>query len=1057
MRHEIESLRPDQQASIKSSIETFRRLTRSLDKRSAVLVIKALHNESSDVLRDTLLTFLLEEEYRRRFEGANGSQSLSKVDLSEYEQEFPTKAELIASVWSRVKTQSRKRATTVDKRNDGAESDSFDDLHQTSLTDNVQETLDTDVESIKSGAADAKIQSTLNLTSEDRQVDKGDCIGPYRMLDTLGEGGMGTVYLAEQREPVTRQVALKVIRQGLQTKEVIARFEAERQALAMMDHPSIAKVLDAGTTPNGAPFFVMELVRGISLTKYCDRKRLDIDQRLELFRQVCLAVQHAHSKGIIHRDLKPSNILVAEVNGKPIPKIIDFGVAKALHQKLTDRTMFTAHGQVLGTLEYMSPEQAFQSEVDVDTRSDIYSLGVILFELLTGSTPIRSAGKERPSFGELLDLIRVQEAPRPSIRFIESGDAREEISSNRGTDQRKLLGLLRSDLDWIVIQTLEKDRTRRYSSADALATDIECYQKCEPVTARPHSLAYRTRKFIRRRKGLSIAASLLLLTLIGGGVFSSAFAIRERKAKNEILQLSDRTRLANAQRKANELWPPLPNKSEELKAWLDVYEPLANRLALHKETLEKLRSDADSKPNVDPQSKNVESGGANWKFNDQELQWRHDALKDLVQELEHFNDPDPHRGLVASVRERIEFSTSIRQRSIESEEAQKAWSEVLEQIDTAERYQESDFSLEPQIGLYPLGFDPESQLAEFLHLQSHEGALPERDKDGALAITEKTGIILVLMPGGVVPTMADEYDYGINTSLDMAGLRVEFVSDEGLFGAMGVRQDDIIVAINGEPVGEDQEEMDLLFIDVRLEEVDLELTLIRNEEEQTLSFEFAQMVPFELPVENEVEAFFISKYELNQAQYLRMSGDNPSEYPPPEWEVTPLHPVEFLDWNTADLVLSRNDLRMPGDPEWHFAAIGDDNGDHFWTGDEASSLEGKANIADRSALRAGFQWFSLNEIENENDGYPIHAPVDTFPANPNGLHHVHGNVAEWLDDSYDDRGVSEMSKDEGQLYQTQIGGSYFSTPYETSPWNPLYTTPQTKDDDLGVRPARSIR
>ena len=312
----------------------------------------------------------------------------------------------------------------------------------------------------------------------------GTVIGPYKLLQQIGEGGMGTVYMAEQAVPVRRLVALKVVKAGMDSRQVIARFEAERQALALMDHPNIAKVLDAGTTESGRPYFVMELVKGPPITEYCDLHHLTPRERLELFIPVCQAVQHAHQKGIIHRDLKPSNVMVCIYDGKPVPKVIDFGVAKATGPKLTERTLYTSFGAIVGTIEYMSPEQAVLDQLDIDTRSDIYSLGVLLYELLTGTTPLERKRVRQLTILELLRLVREEEAPRPSTR-LRTTDELPSIAACRGTEPKRLSGLLRGDLDWIVMKALEKDRARRYETASAFAADVQHYLHSEPVLAGP--------------------------------------------------------------------------------------------------------------------------------------------------------------------------------------------------------------------------------------------------------------------------------------------------------------------------------------------------------------------------------------------------------------------------------------------------------------------------------------------------------------------------------------------------------------------------------------------
>jgi WD40 repeat protein/serine/threonine protein kinase len=360
----------------------------------------------------------------------------------------------------------------------------------------------------------------------------GSIIGRYKLLEKIGEGGFGVVYMAEQQEPVQRKVALKIIKAGMDTREVIARFEAERQALALMDHPNIAKVLDAGTTEAKRPYFVMELVRGIPITDYCDEKNLSTAERLQLFIKVCQAVQHAHQKAVIHRDLKPSNILVTLHDGEPVPKVIDFGVAKALGQKLTEKTLFTSFRQMIGTPAYMSPEQAEMSGLDIDTRSDIYSLGVLLYELLTGVTPFDKEILAKAALDEIRRMIRETEPPKPSTRLRTLGNKITNVARHRDIEPMALSKLVRGDLDWIVMKCLEKDRTRRYETANGLAMDIQRHLQNELVTASPPSALYKVQKFAHRNKGTLTAMTAVAVFLIAGAVVSTWQAVRARRAES---------------------------------------------------------------------------------------------------------------------------------------------------------------------------------------------------------------------------------------------------------------------------------------------------------------------------------------------------------------------------------------------------------------------------------------------------------------------------------------------------------------------------------------------
>ena len=437
------------------------------------------------------------------------------------------------------------------------------------------------------GAADP---SDLPIASYDPTLSAGAVVGPYKLLEVIGEGGMGTVWMAQQTEPVRRVVALKLIKAGMDSKQVVARFEAERQALALMDHANIARVLDAGATASGRPYFVMDLVKGVPITRYCDERRLTPRQRLELFVPVCQAVQHAHLKGVIHRDLKPSNVLVALYDGMPVVKVIDFGVAKAAGQPLTEKTLVTGFGAIVGTPEYMSPEQAEINQLDIDTRSDIYSLGVLLYELLTGSPPFTRKELEKAGLLEMLRVIREQEPSKPSTK-LSTAEGLPTLAANRSTEPAKLTRLVRGELDWIVMKALEKDRSRRYETANGFARDVQRYLADEPVMACPPSAIYRFRKFVRRHKhAVSVIAILgVMLLAVALSLAVSAMRVwREQSRTQEAnLRLSDNLGLALQAldeiylKVAEERLPRDPARKQEysdlLKRTLNFYEQFARQ------------------------------------------------------------------------------------------------------------------------------------------------------------------------------------------------------------------------------------------------------------------------------------------------------------------------------------------------------------------------------------------------------------------------------------------------------------------------------------------------
>ena len=430
--------------------------------------------------------------------------------------------------------------------------------------------------------------------------------GRYTLREVLGEGGMGTVYRAEQTEPVRRLVALKLIRGGMDSRAVLARFDAERQALALMDHPNIARVYDGGTTDAGQPFFVMELVNGIPITDYCDRNRLPVKARLELFVAVCQAVQHAHQKGIIHRDIKPSNVMVTEVDGRPTPKVIDFGVAKATEFDLTDLSLGDT-GAIVGTPAYMSPEQAEPASMDIDTRTDVYALGVILYELLAGSPPIDAKQFKRGAILEMLRIVREVDPPKPSTK-VSTDDALPSIAVGRGIEPAQLKRAISGDLDWIVMKALEKDRTRRYETANCVAADILRHLASEPILAAPPSRPYRLRKLVRKHRGGVFAAGLVLGTLLAGiaGTTWGWYAARRSAASERLARLHAQNQQARAERREEQAIDAVKRFGDavagepELKN-ITALEPLRKRLlkeplAFFKDLRDRLQADRDTRP-----------------------------------------------------------------------------------------------------------------------------------------------------------------------------------------------------------------------------------------------------------------------------------------------------------------------------------------------------------------------------------------------------------------------------------------------------------------------------
>jgi serine/threonine protein kinase/formylglycine-generating enzyme required for sulfatase activity len=565
-------------------------------------------------------------------------------------------------------------------------------------------------------------------------------IGSYRLLERLGEGGMGTVYLVQQETPVARQVALKLIKLGMDTREVVTRFKAEQQALALMDHPHIARVFDAGATEQGRPYFVMEYVPGVPLLRSCDQDRLTVGERLRLFVAVCEGVQHAHQKGIIHRDLKPSNVLVSRVDGRAAPKIIDFGLAKAVGSR-TGQTLLTDPGRLVGTLEYMSPEQAGGRDLDLDTRTDIYSLGIVLYELLTGVRPFDRREVRDGGDSELRRRILEVEPSRPSVRLLAQGAAAAELARLRGTDVRGLGRALRGDLDWIVLKAIEKDRDKRYASASELAQDVIRHQSHEPVMAGPPSTWYRLRKYVRRNQRTLVAAGAVVAALATGLLVSIHQHAAAQAHLTNYRRMADVKRLQDLQAAEQELWPAWPEKIPAMRAWLDRANELRARRGPHEQRLAELET--------------ALRGGSGDPVTLGEMAWQRDTLAGLVAGIATLEEPDPRKSTVRSVVERIQAAAAVGRISLEDQV--QAWTACCDAVAASSVYQ--GLRMAPQVGLVPLGRNERTGLFEFWHVPS--GDRPAWDAaTGRVKLDDGTGLVLVLLPPGTFAMGARKPDPG---------------------------------------------------------------------------------------------------------------------------------------------------------------------------------------------------------------------------------------------------------------------------------------------------------
>jgi serine/threonine protein kinase/formylglycine-generating enzyme required for sulfatase activity len=858
----------------------------------------------------------------------------------------------------------------------------------------------------------------------------GTHIGPYRLLERLGEGGMGEVYVAEQEEPVSRRVALKVIKLGMDSAQVLARFDAERQALARMSHPNVAQIFGGGATGGGRPYFVMELIEGLPITRYCDENKLPTRARLELFLDVCAGVQHAHQKGVLHRDLKPSNILVAVQEGRAVPKVIDFGVARATTGRLGEHSLHTMLGQVIGTLDYMSPEQADPSGTDVDTRSDVYSLGVVLYELLSGLLPFESASSAGLPSSEVQRAILEEEPVTPSTRLRRRTGTATTVAPLRGTDGRTLIRQLSGDLDWICLRALEKDPSRRYVSAAELADDVRRHLAHEPVLSTRPSPLYRARKFVRRNRlavGAGAVLGLGLLAGVGGVVSGRLDALASKRVASALEPFADAYRLRALEAEADELWPVGPGRIPDLTTWEQRARDLLEDLPSYRAERDEVRArallwdpvererDRDTHPRLrelmtlaaeragrlrelegwraqqpsperEARSKEWEerveelgraiadlerqvAARRTWTFtSDQDSTW-HGVLDALVRGLEGL--ADERTGLFSPRGVSPAQGWSIPRRLAFARELEASYAPDGEHALAWKAALPGIRSAYPGLELTPqLGLvplGPDPRSGLWEFAHLGSGEPVTRGADGELVLPDSAGLVLVLIPGGAY--------------------------------RMGAQGEDPSLP-NYDPD----------------------------------SRPGAREGP---PLEVEVAAFFLSKFEMTQAQWETCNGANPSLYQEGLIAQAPRNPVNQVDWFACTATLARLGLVLPTEEQWEYAARAGTT-TPWWTGDDAAALTTAENLA------------------GTDDGSHGVTRVGSYAENPFGLLDVLGNVAEWCSNPPYEYDTTPGSSAETLLLRSARGGTNRMPPRRARSASRLPGRPETYVGHLGLRPARGI-